>query len=190
MFPLSNHSNCQPTAHNCEVSIYNKQKLIPYALVFCFLSIPAIKMQTVCLLGTTTLVLDEEEAMRHTLERMRGRGLALAMRKTLTPSDVNRHQSRLLITNGVVLWGQLSEEEQRDLVRPEGYVEIEVVDPRGYRKEMKLRMWRSLGTLVLNCGWMSVVMDNNLEAGINCILWSFRAGSKLCFALGIERHHA
>ena len=146
-------------------------------------------MRTFRLLGTDILVLDEGEAMRHTLERMGGHDLAWAMSKKITASDVSRHQSRFLITNHEVLLGQLSEEEQRELERPKGYVEVEVVDPRGSRNEMKLRFWNDEKVLVLNSGWNKLVRDNNLEAEVDCMLWSFRMGSKLCFALGVERQN-
>ena len=139
-------------------------------------------MQTLRLLGTTTLVLGEEEAMRHTLERMGGHDLAWAMSKTITASDVDKGESRLLFTKAKVLWRQLSEEERMEL-RRRGYVEVEVVDPRGNRHEMKLSHWPAVRNLVLNSGWNNLVRDNNLEAGIHCTLWSFRVGLKLCFAL-------
>ncbi|RVX09941.1 hypothetical protein VitviT2T_023752 [Vitis vinifera] len=127
-------------------------------------------------------------AMLHPIEGMQGRGLVLVTRKTLTRSDVAVRQGRLLISKGEVLWGQLSEEEKRELVRPKGYVEVEVVDPRGERNEMKLRRRGSSTTLVLSSGWIKLVKDNKLEAGVDFIeLWSFRMGLKLCFALNVER---
>ncbi|KAJ9681214.1 hypothetical protein PVL29_020203 [Vitis rotundifolia] len=144
-------------------------------------------MQTLRLFGTTILALDGEEAMRRTLECMGGVDLALAMEKKLTTSDTKMGLGRLFITDGVVLWGQLSQEEQMKLLIPERYVEVEVVDPRGNRHEMKLRFWPSVKMLALNSGWNKLVRDNNLEAGMDCKLWSFRVGSKLCFALGVER---
>ncbi|XP_010662006.3 putative B3 domain-containing protein At3g49610 [Vitis vinifera] len=139
-------------------------------------------MRTFQLLGTKTLVLDEGEAMRHTLERMGGHDLAWAMSKTITASDTKKGQSRLLIPKEKGLWDQLSEEEQMEL-RRRGYVEVEVVDPRGNRHEMKLSQWPAGRNLVLNSGWNDLVRDNKLEAGIHCTLWSFRVGLRLCFAL-------
>ncbi|RVX09969.1 hypothetical protein CK203_013085 [Vitis vinifera] len=107
---------------------------------------------------------------------------------SVTRSDVAVRQGRFLISKGEVLWGQLSEEEQRELVRPKGYVEVEVVDPRGERNKMKLRRRGSSTTLVLGSGWIKLVKDNKLEAGVDFIeLWSFRMGLKLCFALNVER---
>ena len=145
-------------------------------------------MRTFQLLGTKILVLDEGEAMRHTLERMGGHDLAWAMSKTITASDTKKGQSRLLIPKEKGLWDQLPEEEQMEL-RRRGYVEVEVVDPRGNRHEMKLSQWPSVPYLVLNSGWNNLVRDNNLEARIHCMLWRFRMGSKLCFALGVERQN-
>ncbi|RVX09872.1 hypothetical protein CK203_013043 [Vitis vinifera] len=69
---------------------------------------------------------------------------------------------------------------------------VEVVDPRGNRNEMKLRFWNGKNgkpVFVLNSGWLQLVRDNNLEAGVDCMLWSFRMGSKLCFALDVERQN-
>ena len=141
-----------------------------------------IKMRTFQLLGTKILVLGEEEPMRHTLESMGGHDLARAMSKTITASDTKKGQSRLLIPKNTGLLDQLSEEERMEL-RRRGYVEVEVVDPRGKRYEMKLSQWPSVPYLVLNSGWNNLVRDNNLEARIHCTLWSFRVGLKLCFAL-------
>ena len=144
------------------------------------------KMRTFQLLGTNILVLEQGEAMRHTIEGMGGRALVFVMRKTLTRSDVAVHQGRLFITNDKVLRGQLSEEEQTELKTSEGYVNVEVVDPRGEGYEMKLKEWKSLKMFVLTSGWNRLVNDNELEAEIHCIeLWSFRVGLKLCFAFGL-----
>ncbi|KAL6311532.1 hypothetical protein AAG906_005202 [Vitis piasezkii] len=93
------------------------------------------------------------------------------MSKTITASDTKKGQSRLLIPKEKGLWDQLWEEEQMEL-RRRGYVEVEVC--------------------ALPCVefWMEQPCeDNNLEAGVDCMLWSFRMGSKLCFALGVERQN-
>nr|CAN69983.1 hypothetical protein VITISV_027151 [Vitis vinifera] len=93
------------------------------------------------------------------------------MSKTITASDVDKGESRLLFTKAKVLWRQLSEEERMEL-RRRGYVEVEVVDPRGNRHEMKLSHWPAVRNLVLNSGWNNLVRDNNLEAGIHSSIFS------------------
>ena len=69
-----------------------------------------------------------------------------------------------------------------------GGVEVMVVDPRGGKHDMRLKMWVSLNKIVLNSGLRKLVDGNDLKAELDCVeLWSFRADSKLCFALNVKR---
>ena len=86
-----------------------------------------------------------------------------------------------------MLWGVLSEEEKREVEGGTG-VEVMVLDPRGGKYTMRLKKWVSLNKVVLNSGWRKLADDNGLKAEVDCVeLWSFRADSKLCFALNVKR---
>ena len=118
---------------------------------------------------------------------MEGRDQVFVTTKILERSDTDAGQNRFFIPKSEVLWGVLTEEE-RTQVEGGGGVEAMVVDPRGWKYNMRLKKWVSLNKVVLNSGWRKLVEDNELMAEMDCVeLWSFRADSKLCFALNVKR---
>ncbi|KAL6311563.1 hypothetical protein AAG906_025868 [Vitis piasezkii] len=118
---------------------------------------------------------------------MEGRDQVFVTTKILERSDTDAGQNRFFIPKSEVLWGVLTAEERRQ-VEGGGGVEAMVVDPRGWKYNMRLKKWVSLNKVVLNSGWRKLVEDNELMAEMDSVeLWSFRADSKLCFALNVKR---
>ncbi|WKA05816.1 hypothetical protein VitviT2T_023755 [Vitis vinifera] len=122
-----------------------------------------------------------------TIHDMEGKDQVFITRKILEWSDTDAGQNRFFIPKNEVLWEVLSEEERRQ-VEGGGGVEVMVVDPKGGKHDMRLKKWVSLNMIVLNSGWRKLVEGNDLKAELDCVeLWSFRADSKLCFALNVKR---
>ena len=121
------------------------------------------------------------------IHNMEGRDQVFVTRKILERSDVDAGQNRFFVPKSEVLWAVLSEEEKREVEGRRG-VEVMVLDPRGRKYTMRLKKWVSLNKVVLNSGWRKLVEDNGLKAEVDCVeIWSFRADSKLCFALNVKR---
>lgn len=121
----------------------------------------------------------------------------LVFERSLSASDINANLSRLLIpfnmlTRNDFLTPAESQAIEREDVEEENIgVGTILVNEKSKMWGLRFKIWvmekknSGNGTLnyALNWGWNDVVKGNNLKAGHEISLWSFRCRGVLCFAL-------
>ncbi|CAH8275180.1 unnamed protein product [Arabidopsis lyrata] len=131
------------------------------------------------------------------IKMKKGEDPRLVFEKTLSPSDVNSTQSRLLLpfnmlTRNDFLTPSESQAMEREDIEEENVgVGTILVNEKSKMWGLRFKIWvmekknSGNGTLnyALNWGWNDVVKGNNLKDGHEISLWSFRCRGVLCFAL-------
>ncbi|EOA18466.1 hypothetical protein CARUB_v10007012mg, partial [Capsella rubella] len=134
-------------------------------------------------------------------EVMREMGVAgnpmLVFEKSLSQSDVNTNQSRLLMPFSMLTRNDFLTEAECQAIEREDIEEENIgvgtllVNKKCEKWGLRFKIWvmekpdSRNGTFnyTLNWGWNDVVKGNHLRAGHEISLWSFRCRGVLCFAL-------
>ncbi|KAK8672607.1 hypothetical protein V6N13_110972 [Hibiscus sabdariffa] len=137
---------------------------------------------------------DLPETFTEKIKGMEGSEVKFIIQKRLYSTDLSKHHGRLSVPLNKVKAEFLSSEEKKVLEggSKQG-IEALIIGPclslRG--REVSLKRWEmkkqtgrpSSVVYAITKGWNSVVQDNQLKQGHLIQIWSFRANSKLCFAL-------
>ncbi|XP_022775857.1 B3 domain-containing protein At5g24050-like [Durio zibethinus] len=127
-----------------------------------------------------------ENFKQHIVEKKGGSGWILVIQKPLFYSDVNPQASRFSMPFSQLKTHEfLNKTEAEDLDDEKG-MKVCLLEPSMEEISVTLKKWKYTGkssSYVMTSTWNSVVKDNRLKIDDIVQLWSFRAKSKLCFAL-------
>ncbi|XP_068647592.1 B3 domain-containing protein At1g32030-like [Aristolochia californica] len=110
--------------------------------------------------------------------------------KRLTRIDIHPHYQRFLILRSVVqkLKPLLTCWERGEIEPDDGPgIYVPVMDPLGWRRELKLKRWPSLAQWALIQGWQVLVDVNELREGDHILIWEYRHGPNNQLGLILQR---
>ncbi|KAK8592915.1 hypothetical protein V6N13_043461 [Hibiscus sabdariffa] len=135
---------------------------------------------------------DLPETFKEKIKGMEGSEVKFIIQKRLYSTDLSKHHGRLSVPLNKVKAEFLSSEEKKVLEGGSNQgIEALIIEPCLRGREVSLKRWEmkkqtgkpSSVVYAITRGWNSVVVDNQLKQGHLIQIWSFRANSKLCFAL-------
>ncbi|XP_068647600.1 B3 domain-containing protein At1g32030-like [Aristolochia californica] len=110
--------------------------------------------------------------------------------KRMTKTDVHPHHQRFFIPCSVVqkLKPHLKCWERGEIEPHDGPgIYVFVMDPLGWRRELKLKRWPSLQQWALVQGWQVLVDVNELREGDHIVIWAYRHGPNNQLGLILQR---
>ncbi|KAK8592921.1 hypothetical protein V6N13_043450 [Hibiscus sabdariffa] len=137
---------------------------------------------------------DLPETFKGKIKGMEGSEVKFIIQKRLYSTDLSKHHGRLSVPQNKVKAKFISSEEKKVLEGGSNQgIEALIIEPCLRRKEVSLKRWEmkkqtgkpSSVVYAITRGWNSVAEDNELKQGHLIQIGSFRANSKLCFALVI-----
>ncbi|KAK3232061.1 hypothetical protein Dsin_003942 [Dipteronia sinensis] len=130
------------------------------------------------------------ELRNHIESTFNGTDILLVMEKTITASDIDRNQNRLLFGVNNVKTQFLITQEEKNKVNQPGGLQVSVIQPCfETTPEVELRKRTKKDSrysgYVLTGNWFKIAENemNHLRINDTVRLWSFRQGSELFFAL-------
>ncbi|KAK3231999.1 hypothetical protein Dsin_003880 [Dipteronia sinensis] len=119
-----------------------------------------------------------------------GKDILLVMEKTITASDIDEKQNRLLFGVNNVKNQFLITQEEKNKVNQPGGLQVSVIDPcfetiPGVKLKKRTKKESQYSAYVLTGNWSKIPQNemNHLRKNDTVRLWSFRHGSELFFAL-------
>ncbi|KAF8094725.1 hypothetical protein N665_0354s0014 [Sinapis alba] len=140
--------------------------------------------------------------LKDKIMEMGGTEETLITKRTLTKTDVDKHQAHLSIPMSSLLTNSFMTSDEKEKIKNrvkgarEGGLTVEVIDPKlqvwelKMRSDMNKKKKRKKGKIrkssllySLAYQWNHVVEANKFKQGDQLQLWSFRSQQKLCLAL-------